>query len=198
MSLIKCPECGKQISDTVLKCIHCGCNLKLSQIAPTHTNVKKNAEERQYYKIPYNEQITLRNEFYTTGTDYSKNENLLRKQIKKLRAATIIQALSWLLALIVLTCGQFYYSITHKNTPTTFAVVILVAVLIAIIFLILTCILKKNFNKYRRNQLIVEKKFQKWLREEKQIVYTVNFTPKQKKEKAFFDSINAERSDLER
>ena len=25
MSLIKCPECGKEISDTALACIHCGC-----------------------------------------------------------------------------------------------------------------------------------------------------------------------------
>lgn len=25
MALIKCPECGKNISDTCKNCIHCGC-----------------------------------------------------------------------------------------------------------------------------------------------------------------------------
>ena len=28
MSLIKCPECGKEISDSIEKCIHCGFPLK--------------------------------------------------------------------------------------------------------------------------------------------------------------------------
>lgn len=28
MSLIKCPECGKEVSDTIHRCIHCGYDLK--------------------------------------------------------------------------------------------------------------------------------------------------------------------------
>lgn len=28
MALIKCPECGKEISDSVEKCIHCGYEVK--------------------------------------------------------------------------------------------------------------------------------------------------------------------------
>ncbi|MEG1028094.1 MAG: zinc-ribbon domain-containing protein, partial [Oscillospiraceae bacterium] len=28
MALIKCPECGKEISDKIKSCIHCGCKIK--------------------------------------------------------------------------------------------------------------------------------------------------------------------------
>lgn len=28
MALIECPECGKEISDSVEKCIHCGYEVK--------------------------------------------------------------------------------------------------------------------------------------------------------------------------
>ena len=32
MALIKCPECGKQISDKAEMCPHCGINLKIEEI----------------------------------------------------------------------------------------------------------------------------------------------------------------------
>ena len=28
MSMIKCPECGKEISDKTKKCLNCGCPIK--------------------------------------------------------------------------------------------------------------------------------------------------------------------------
>lgn len=31
MALIKCPECGKEISDKAKKCIHCGCPIATEQ-----------------------------------------------------------------------------------------------------------------------------------------------------------------------
>lgn len=40
MALIKCPECGKEISDETTKCIHCGYTLK-----------KTNANEKRHYII---------------------------------------------------------------------------------------------------------------------------------------------------
>lgn len=32
MALIKCPECGQEISDKATRCIHCGIDLKSTQI----------------------------------------------------------------------------------------------------------------------------------------------------------------------
>lgn len=37
MALIKCPECGKEISDKAPQCIHCGC--------PINNKVDSNTEE---------------------------------------------------------------------------------------------------------------------------------------------------------
>lgn len=31
MALIKCPECGKEVSDTTKKCVHCGYRLTRNQ-----------------------------------------------------------------------------------------------------------------------------------------------------------------------
>ena len=31
MALIKCPECGKEVNDTVENCIHCGFKLKIDE-----------------------------------------------------------------------------------------------------------------------------------------------------------------------
>lgn len=41
MALIKCPECGKEISDTCTVCIHCGYRLKEADEHPTGTDPKK-------------------------------------------------------------------------------------------------------------------------------------------------------------
>jgi len=36
MALIKCPECGKQVSDKAKTCIHCGCPLKEEEVHKEH------------------------------------------------------------------------------------------------------------------------------------------------------------------
>lgn len=41
MSLIKCPECGEQISDKAEKCIHCGCPVSNVKKVDSVTNEKK-------------------------------------------------------------------------------------------------------------------------------------------------------------
>lgn len=42
MALIKCPECGKDVSDTCKQCIHCGYDL---------TNVKNSLPEKPLYEF---------------------------------------------------------------------------------------------------------------------------------------------------
>lgn len=49
MALIKCPECGKEISDKAQKCIHCGYPLKSEQLDINITSdedVKKHRNQR--------------------------------------------------------------------------------------------------------------------------------------------------------
>ena len=44
MALIKCPECGKEISDEAEVCIHCGYPLKNKQVVESDQNNKKQPE----------------------------------------------------------------------------------------------------------------------------------------------------------
>ena len=39
MALIKCPECGKEISDKSINCIHCGYPLDLQSSQPVNTEI---------------------------------------------------------------------------------------------------------------------------------------------------------------
>ena len=40
MALIKCQECGKEISDTSKRCIHCGAKIKKEKNEEVKKNVK--------------------------------------------------------------------------------------------------------------------------------------------------------------
>lgn len=46
MALIKCPECGKEISDTSKTCIHCGYKIE------KEINTKPQARRRKKWLIP--------------------------------------------------------------------------------------------------------------------------------------------------
>lgn len=46
MALIKCPECGKEVSDKAKECIHCGYPLK------NHDSVKKSYSANVTQKVP--------------------------------------------------------------------------------------------------------------------------------------------------
>ncbi len=47
MSLIKCPECGKDVSNLAEKCIHCGYPLQRPLKYKSYKAMKKEKEERK-------------------------------------------------------------------------------------------------------------------------------------------------------
>lgn len=52
MALIKCPECGREISDTCKQCIHCGYALKEEDIEKYNAYLKQhqNSSSKEYYE----------------------------------------------------------------------------------------------------------------------------------------------------
>lgn len=47
MALVKCPECGKEISDTAKNCIHCGYALKEESNTPSQTIINVEAPKKE-------------------------------------------------------------------------------------------------------------------------------------------------------
>lgn len=47
MALIKCPECGKEISDKAQKCIHCGTTLAIAIKSNAENEIKNTQLEKE-------------------------------------------------------------------------------------------------------------------------------------------------------
>ena len=61
MALIKCPECGKEIPDKSINCIHCGYPLDLQSSQPVNTEINTIVNEADQLRINsrYTEAIAL-------------------------------------------------------------------------------------------------------------------------------------------
>lgn len=104
MALIKCPECGKEISDKAAACIHCGCPLQQG------TNTIRTSKE------------------HTTVTNYPQEKNI---QINKKEVVTVIAlvAISLFLPLALNRSGTYNFSfISFVLSAIPCAVVALLAV----------------------------------------------------------------------
>lgn len=65
MALIKCPECGKEISDKATACIQCGCPMEQQ---------KENRGYKIYFPILRDEEISLVRKLFSEVLGYSENE----------------------------------------------------------------------------------------------------------------------------
>lgn len=74
MALINCPECGKEVSDKAIQCIHCGYPLQTNSVDNNVCNV--NGVE---YDLSFIKDYALNNDSIT-----SKERELVIKQIQKL------------------------------------------------------------------------------------------------------------------
>ena len=45
MALIKCPDCGKEITDKATNCVHCGCPINIPQSSYDDENVNTQSSE---------------------------------------------------------------------------------------------------------------------------------------------------------
>lgn len=66
MALIKCSECGKEISDKAMECIHCGCPIE-----------RKQEDIKDYKKLTREEQSALISYMKDKGVLHSPTETAL-------------------------------------------------------------------------------------------------------------------------
>lgn len=102
MALINCRECGKQISDEAINCVHCGCPVKKEE-KPHCIECGKELEN--------NENVCLScgcpNELQKTNNENEENENIANKEIFIILVGVI------LLIIIIIIC--IIFSNNHNN-----------------------------------------------------------------------------------
>lgn len=194
MALIECPNCKKQVSDTRESCFHCGYKFQTAPIETEEKNQDENIIEQQkrdtddsltnFSSLRQIEKDKLWDEFYAKNPKYWKLKNKAYN-IDGIRKVTG-------LCLIPLLVNELIF----RNRPVinkeffTIASVMYALLMFGGLIVAFSCIYAKSV--CNKKALIVLKRFQNWLKTEKQIEYVVKFNRNQRKEKIFFDSINIE------
>jgi DNA-directed RNA polymerase subunit RPC12/RpoP len=70
--IIKCPECGKEISDKAVQCIHCGYPLK--ELSNQNNNATDNTEEYKLVLVDFNEKSFSDRVFVSLFCDNDKEK----------------------------------------------------------------------------------------------------------------------------
>ncbi len=95
MALIVCPHCGKQVSDTVERCIHCGEFIK-----------EKPSEPKNYADLSMAEKDDLDSEFERKHSEYSMHR-VAKKQV--------ILCVIMYVSLVILVALLIFYICKHQS-----------------------------------------------------------------------------------
>lgn len=173
MALIKCPHCGKEISNTAQSCIHCGAGLN------------EKAEEREqlkdYDRLSFSEKANLKDQFNIAYPKYAKHEDKDEK-IKRL------EKISWgcIITGIVMMIPLFF------SQSTFFLTIGISGGILFFVSDIVDFLCPFMRRRYKKKYLIALKKYQQWLKDTKSIDYKVTFNSAELKWKKYFDEINLE------
>lgn len=194
MALITCPKCGKQISDTAKACIHCGFSLVKEE--------KKETAAREiidYNKLSFDDKNVLKREFYKKYPVYEECEKRRERFLKFINFTCVAYVVFVFLFAGFWIGGMIYHQASKEDAPVFVIVIMLVSLALTLIFLSANILQRKVFyKKHRHNELIIMKKMQKWLKEEKGVSYKVFFSAKQANDKVFFDNVDAVNDNIKR
>ncbi len=195
MALIECPNCGKMISDTTNKCIHCEYDLVKNSAEQTNENI---TELKDFDDCFPREKLMLRNEFYKTSGVYAIHIKKY-KRYEMFLGTVGIALFGSIILLVIAFVIRLIKLIAYNDDSGALAYFIFTTLFSLILVVSLTVVFcaPRFGRKYEHNHLIIEKKFQHWLKCEKNINYVVKFTDKEKEEKAFFDAIDVDNTQLE-
>ncbi len=186
MSIITCPNCGKRISNTIKKCIHCNTFLdNYSSEGKLELQPKQESSTVKYYhSLSKSEADALEKEFCSSNKIFEKYKKWEKKQIRSFKFIVFTLFLSIIMLLLT-------NSIVSTNTYLSLAI-IFVFLIIEIITLVKSVKLGKSL---KTKQLAYTKAYQNWLLKKKQINMVMRFSEKNLKEKNLFESINLDHID---
>jgi len=196
MALIECKTCGKKISNTTDKCIHCGSPTKEHETKKDEAIVAPPSKTRDYDRISDYERLALEMEFIR------QDENAMKYKIKqndRLRLKKLKSSgwLLWLFSFLICTNSlnelgiATYTSKFALSLALIFNVSLLFFVISSAIYLLVT----KKAEKTSKERFIYLKSYQRWLLSAKAIEYTPIF--KTEKEKILFEETAIESLNLQ-
>ncbi len=193
MALIICRACGKTISDTAERCVHCGA---LTAPEPAVQTIEKKEEPRltSFNELPEKTKDRLSREFQEKCAWHDPWLNRYRffKNARDLLASPFL--IVWLgihwggdlaYKMFDFLSGPVYHPFweTVHNVSKACALWLCLGIFVIVV-------LPTFYYRFMLGGAIYKKKLQKWLREEKQMDYIVTF--KNAKAKQRFDSIDLE------
>ena len=183
MALINCPHCGKQISDKSSVCVHCG-----GRIGAEPPQLKK------YTSLTNEEKYQLEDEFYyKLHPKYGKMIGR-RASIKYLKSKSSLAVLFvWVVWAITLAARYLRDFIEFPLNNVLFLLAIAVSFIILLVLFIAMIASSIMLYKTHNRLIIAIKRFQKWLYDEKQIIYEPSF--KSRRFRTYFDNLNLKLTD---
>ncbi len=166
MALVTCPHCGKNVSDSVEICIHCGGSLKEN---PTPE------KEREYAALPIEEQKSLRKEYDSNCPELCKSEKMNN-----------IAAFLYLISFLLVFIGAVLFGVLAAMDFITGAFICAGIFFMGFAGTWIAYFCSKSFNKRYLTSL---KRFQKWLEREKGVHYSATLDEKDRK---FFDQVSVD------
>ena len=183
MAFITCPHCGKQISDKSSVCVHCG-----GRIGAEPPQLKK------YTSLTNEEKYQLEDEFYyKLHPNYGKmiGRRASIKYVTSKSSAAI--SFLWVVCIIAVAARYLNDVIEFPIYNAIFILAIALGILIMVIVFIAEITLYVMLYKTHNKLIIAIKRFQKWLRDEKQIIYEPSF--KSRRFRSYFDNLNLKLTD---
>lgn len=176
MALITCKNCGKNISDKTEKCIHCGHpvneDVEVAEESVTSTHIESPEDDKRpiFHQLPASEQRMLEETFVNTdpwALSYRRKKGELKKFYN-------MHYTAWLCAAVSALCGQRVDNYASGTFWAILAQIAMVVVALVWVGTIVMVIYTRISNDNKLNIVRYNKKFEKWLLEEKGIKYIPN------------------------
>ena len=185
MALITCPHCGKQVSNTVKRCIHCGEPLFKEESKPT---------PKDFYTLEEDEQQRMEEEFRKEYPEFvspcAKQKSAeCRRKITILCRIALVAGVIFLLFRILVQTKVLDWTNNDTILMTVVPIMLASALTVCICGILAIIYLVKSKNFICR-YLLYEKLFQTWLLRTKGISKTVDLSDLSKKYRKYYKKIN--------
>lgn len=148
MALIKCSECGKEISDKADKCPNCGCPVKkqpytvtindtvvdIDSIWENHRNKNKFIKYIQNtYKLKYNDCLDIYNRYIEYSGVTDKNEKKKDSTLSIIALVLSLFVITFPIALILALIDLCMNDKTKQHTGSWFTLIISVVIIFVLL-----------------------------------------------------------------